>query len=102
MLMFTYMNLNLPFSYLTSFITATLIGFVGHSIFTFRIGRLYKRNAIIFAVQASCAIVIGYIIVSSLIDIGLQPAFAKAIQLVLIFFFNVMFGEFLSFKKVTN
>ena len=99
MLMYSHLQLNLSISYVVSFITATLIGFIGHSIFTFKVGRLYKRNALLFSIQASCALVLGYLAVSTLIGAGFQPAVAKAAQLVLIFFFNVTFGKFLSFRK---
>ena len=99
MLMYTHLQVNLSISYAVSFITATLIGFIGHSIFTFKIGRLFKRNALFFSVQAVCALVLGYLAVSSLIGAGFQPATAKVIQLVLIFFFNVMFGKIISFRS---
>ena len=102
MLMFTHLELNLSLSYVVSFVTATLIGFVGHSIFTFKVGRLYKRNALLFSVQASCALILGYLAVSSLINAGFQPAIAKVTQLILIFFFNVTFGKFLSFRKLAD
>jgi putative flippase GtrA len=97
--MFSYIRFNLPLSYITSFIIATFIGFIGHSFFTFRIGRLYKRNALLFSVQASCALALGYLVVSSLINTGFHPALAKSVQLISIFFFNVTFGKFLSFKE---
>ena len=42
---------------------------------------------------------LGYLIVASLIHAGTLPALAKAIQLVIIFFFNVIFGKMVSFKK---
>jgi putative flippase GtrA len=99
MLMFSYMRFNLPFSYIASFVIATFIGFIGHSIFTFKVGRLYKRNALFFSVQASCALALGYLIVSLLINYGFYPSLAKGVQLCLIFCFNITFGKFLSFRK---
>jgi putative flippase GtrA len=102
MLMYTYLQLNLFVSFAVSFLSATLIGFIGHSMFTFKLGRLFKRNAILFSVQASCALILGYLVVSSLIDAGFQPAVAKANQLVLIFFFNAMFGKMITFKFGSN
>ena len=99
MLMYTYLQLNLFASYVVSFLTATMIGFIGHSMFTFKLGRLFKRNAFLFSVQASCALVLGYLVVSSLIGAGFRPAVAKATQLVLIFFFNAMFGKMFTFKS---
>ena len=98
-LMLTYLNLKLSISYVVSFVVATAIGFVGHSMFTFRVGRLRKRNAAMFIIQAACAMALGYLIVSGLISSGIMPAMAKAIQLVIILFFNVSFGKFVSFKK---
>ena len=100
MLMFSWLKLNLLPSFVISLMAATLIGFIGHSIFTFKLGRLYKRNALFFFFQASCALVLGYSIVFILVNAGLHPAIAKASQLGIIFFFNLSFGKLLSFRKL--
>lgn len=102
MLMLTQLKINLATSYVISFVVATLIGFVGHSMFTFKLGRLCKRNAMMFTIQACCALALGYLLISGLISSGLVPAIAKAMQLVVIFFFNVTFGKVVSFKGKSN
>ena len=99
-LMYSLIGFNLGTSYITSFVIATFIGFIGHSFFTFKVGGLYIRNALLFFIQASCAISLGYIFVLFLIKTGLHPAIAKGLQLISIFFFNVTFGKLFSFKKL--
>ncbi|QDD07085.1 hypothetical protein FIT65_04515 [Candidatus Methylopumilus planktonicus] len=99
LLLFSYLKFNLLASYVLSFSVATVIGFWGHSIFTFRLGQAYKKNAFFFIFQALSALSIGYFIVFLLIRSGIEPVFAKAFQLIIIFSFNVTFGKMVSFKK---
>ena len=82
-----------------SFLVASMIGFIGHSIFTFKIGALYRRNALYFAMQISLAFIIGYTIIYNLILINISPALSKIIQLILVFIFNITFGKLITFKK---
>jgi putative flippase GtrA len=86
-------------SHVIAFSGATMIGFVLHSFFTFSVGRLRYRNAFFFGVQALIALAIGYQILWLLVATGIHPMFAKVLQLGATFFFNVLFGKFLSFKK---
>ncbi len=86
-------------SHVIAFSCATMIGFVLHSFFTFSVGRLRYRNAIFFAIQALIALAIGYQILKLLVTMGVHPMLAKVLQLGATFFFNVLFGKFLSFKK---
>ena len=105
LLLFTKMKVALSIAYVASFTVATVIGFLGHSLFTFEVGKLRQRNAVFFVIQAFCAMLLGYLIVSCLIHLGTLPAIAKAFQLMIIFFFNVAFGKMVSFKKnakITN
>ena len=97
--LYTRLHADLELSYFSSFILATLIGFIGHSIYTFRVGGFYKRNAMFFFAQASIALTIGYLIISKLIFLGMPPIPAKIIQLGCVFIFNVTFGKFVSFKS---
>lgn len=99
LLFYTHLKVGLPMSYVVSFTAATVIGFLGHSFFTFEVGELRQRNAVFFIIQALCALMLGYLIVASLIHAGTLPALAKAFQLAIIFFFNVIFGRMVSFKK---
>lgn len=86
-------------SHVIAFSCATLIGFILHSFFTFAVGRLRYRNAMFFAVQALIALAIGYQILKLLVTMEIHPMLAKVFQLGVTFFFNVLFGKFLSFKK---
>lgn len=86
-------------SHVIAFGSATILGFVLHSFFTFSVGRLRYRNAMFFGVQALIALAIGYQILKLLVAMGIHPMFAKILQLGVTFFFNVLFGKFLSFKK---
>ncbi len=86
-------------SHVIAFSCATMIGFVLHSFFTFSVGRLRYRNAMFFAIQALIALAIGYQILKLLVTMGVHPMLAKVLQLGATFFFNVLFGKFLSFKK---
>lgn len=99
LLLFSYLKFNLLASYVLSFAVATVIGFWGHSIFTYKLGQTYINNAFFFIIQALSALTIGYFIVNNLIRSGIDPAFAKAVQLTIIFSFNVTFGKMVSFKK---
>jgi putative flippase GtrA len=87
------------FAHSLSFISATSVGFVMHSHFTFSIGRLRKRNALFFSVQASIALVLGFFILREMVNHEIPVMVAKFCQLCLTFFFNVLFGKFISFKK---
>lgn len=93
------LDLTLLVSHVIAFSCATTIGFVLHSFFTFAVGRLRYRNAMFFAIQALIALAIGYQILRLLVTMGVHPMLAKVLQLGATFFFNVLFGKFLSFKK---
>ena len=87
------------FAHCASFISATIVGFVMHSHFTFAVGHLRKRNALFFAIQASIALTLGYLILIEMINYEVPIMVAKCSQLCVTFFFNVLFGKFISFKK---
>jgi len=86
-------------SHVMAFSCATILGFVLHSHFTFSIGKLRYRNAMFFCLQGIIALAIGYQILKLLVTMGTNPMFAKVLQLGATFFFNVLFGKFLSFKN---
>ena len=97
--LYSQLKFNLLPSYIISFSAATSIGFWGHSIFTFKLGKTYMKNSVFFIIQAISALSLGYLLVSIFIESGIKPAFAKAAQLIIIFSFNVIFGKMISFKK---
>lgn len=86
-------------SHVIAFSCATSLGFVLHSFFTFSVDRLRYRNAMFFGLQALIALAIGYQILKFLVSMNIHPMLAKVLQLGTTFFFNVLFGKFLSFKK---
>ena len=90
---------SLSVSHSVSFILASTLGFIGHSYFTFRVGRLLVVNGLFFCVQAFIALCLGYYALSTLISMELNPPIAKVLQLFTVFFFNISFGRFISFKK---
>jgi len=86
-------------SHVIAFSCATILGFVLHSLFTFSVGRLRYRNAFFFGIQALIALAVGYQVLKFFVSAGIHPMLAKVLQLGITFFFNVLFGKFLSFKK---
>ena len=92
-------DVGLTVSHVVSFVLASSVGFVGHSYFTFKVGSLLMINGLFFCVQAFIALCLGYYVLSTLVSMGLNPAITKVVQLFCVFFFNVSFGRFISFKK---
>jgi len=98
--LFNNMNSNLFLSHFLSFITATALGFIGHSFYTFKIGYLYKKNLYFFIIQALISLNIGFILLYTFINIlNFESSISKFLQLCLIFNFNFIYGKFISFKK---
>ncbi len=96
---FHYLGVGVSWAYIMGFSMATTLGFFGHSFFTFDVGRVHFKNALLFIFQASLSFLLGYCLLLMLINAGLQVMFAKATQLGLTFFFNVGVGKFVTFKK---
>lgn len=99
MIFYTNLNFNLRISYLLSFIVAITLGFIGHSFFTFNVNLNWKRNLIFFISQCLISLFLGFTIINLLLTSGWHPSIAKVTQLFITFFFNVIFGKFISFKK---
>jgi len=96
---FHYLEVGISWAYIMGFSMATTLGFFGHSFFTFNVGRVHFKNALLFTLQASLSFLLGYCLLLVLINVGFQVMFAKAGQLGLTFFFNVGVGKFVTFKK---
>ena len=100
LLMFKFVLTTLFASHFVSSCCATLVGFVGHSYYTFEIGYLHKVNLIYFIVQVTLALFLGYLILNFFINtLFLSPSLSKIIQLCLVFNFNFYFGKTISYKK---
>lgn len=94
-----YLNTSITLAYALAFSIATLVGFFGHTYFTYEVGRLHLKNALLFVLQATTSFLIGYFLLMLLLGLGLPVMLSKLIQLGLVFFFNVSIGKFLTFKK---
>ena len=100
LLILKFLKTTLFASHFISFCCATLVGFLGHSYFTFEIGYLHKVNLIYFIVQVTLALFLGYLILNFFINtLFLSPSLSKIIQLCLVFNFNFYFGKIISYKK---
>jgi len=100
LLLFTSLQSTLFISHFFSFTIASLIGFLGHSYFTFKVGYLNSKNLIYFIMQATISLLLGYLLLLFFIDnLSLNALIAKIIQLCLVFNFNFIFGKYISFKK---
>ena len=92
LLIFKFILAPLFASHFISFCSATLVGFLGHSYYTFEIGYLHKVNLIYFIIQVTLALFLGYLILTFFINtLSLSPLLSKIIQLCLVFNFNFYF-----------
>lgn len=100
LVLFSLLQGHLPLfvAYIIPFSIATTFGYIGHSYLTFRVGTMSLSTAGKFLIQICLSVAMGYYIVRFLIDGGMAPEVAKAIQLFVGFFFNVSFGRFVSFR----
>jgi len=101
-LAFYYLRLSIAPSYLLAFCAATTIGFFGHSYFTFNVGKMLLKNAILFIFQASLSLFMGFLILKALIGLDVPVMLSKLIQLGITFFFNVGVGRYITFQKRPN
>lgn len=102
-LLFLIFLLNLKWSvfeaYLLSFFISTIFAFFGHVFLTFKLNKFSSKNLFLFTIQVTLALILGYVIISLLININVDMKIAKGIQMVLTFLFSVIFGKYVSFKK---
>lgn len=99
-LTFTIFELSLFFSYSIAFFFTAIIGFVGHSFFTFKVQINSPRNFTFFLLQLCLGFLIGFIVLNFFIQLGIRAEYSKIFQLFCTFFFNVIFGGFISFRSV--
>jgi putative flippase GtrA len=97
--LFEIKDFSLINSYLVGITITTIIGFLGHSFFTFQSHKNYTRNFFSFVIQVIISIILGYSVIFLLIVvIGLNSIFAKIIQMGITFIFNFNFGRLITFK----
>lgn len=86
-------------SHFVGFIVASIIGVIGHSLFTFRLGRVYYSVVIKFLLQVLVMLPISYAVLISYVSaLGVNEV-SKGGQLVTTFFLNVLIGKFITFIK---
>lgn len=97
--LFEFKNYSLSFSYLTSICITTIIGFFGHTFFTFSSDKKLLRNFTFFILQVSISIIIGLTVIYLLIEIvRLNSILSKIIQMGITFMFNFNFGKLITFN----
>lgn len=99
LLFFYQFHFNVNWSYFFAFIISVSFNYFGHSLYTFKTRKIRGISLFLFAIQVTMALIIGYILFNILLYQNIEPFVAKALQLFCTFFFNVLFGNFISFKK---
>jgi putative flippase GtrA len=98
LLLYSYFQIQLIFSFATSYLIASLIGFLGHTYFTFKVNKVNNRNIFYFVTQLCFVATIGFFILKFFL-MYTDARVAKFMQLCCTFLFNILYGKFVSFKK---
>ena len=98
LLLYSYLQIQLIFSFAASYLIASLIGFLGHTYFTFKVNKVKHRNIFYFVTQLCFVATIGYFVLKFFL-VYMDTRVAKLLQLCCTFLFNVLYGKFVSFKK---
>lgn len=86
-------------SYIIAFSSATIIGYLGHNFYTFRVGAFSEKTALIFTIQAISSFSLGYFFLSLILQFGVPVWLAKGMQLMCTFIFNFSFGNYVTFRR---
>ncbi len=98
LLLYSYLQIQLIFSFAASYLIASLIGFLGHTYFTFMLNKVNYRNIFYFVTQLCFVATIGYFVLKFFL-VYMDARVAKLFQLCCTFLFNILYGKFVSFKK---
>jgi len=98
LLLYSYFQIQLVFSFAASYLIASLIGFLGHTYFTFKVNKVNHRNIFYFVTQLCFVATIGYFVLKFFL-VYADVRVAKLLQLCCTFLFNILYGKFVSFKK---
>lgn len=90
---------SLAFSYVVSYLVATVIGYLLHNYFTFSVRLIAKGSVVFYLIQSISVLALGYAIINLFIWMLFVPQIAKFFQLVATFGFNVAFGRYFTFNK---
>ncbi len=98
--MFYYQGFSLNIAFVIAVFCSALIGFFGHTFYTFEVNKVTLRNFIYFIMQLTISFVIGFSIFKLFIYFQFLPEVSKIFQMFCTFGFNVCFGKFITFKKI--
>ncbi len=100
--LFNFFKFGLNEAFIISMPFAALVGFLGHTFFTFKVNKILLRNFIYFIIQLVISFVIGFSVFNIFIYFGVSPEMSKIYQLFCTFWFNFLFGKLVSFRKSTK
>jgi putative flippase GtrA len=82
-----------------SFLTATVLGYFGHTYFTFQLNRFSGKNLFLFKIQAGTVFLYSLMFIYIFVNVlNFNPYLSKILQLATGFFINYTIGYFISFK----
>jgi len=96
-ILYKHLSFDLNISFWSSYIFVSIFGFLGHAYFTFNLHKVTLKNIFYFLTQLFIVASISNIILRYLVVL-IDVRFAKIIQLFCTFFFNILYGKFVSFK----
>ena len=97
--LFNFFNVNLNLAFAIAILFAALVGFFGHTFFTFKVNKIILRNIIYFIIQLLISFIIGFSAFNVFLYFEISPEMSKIYQLFFTFWFNVLFGKLISFRK---
>lgn len=78
---------------------SVIIGYYGHTYYTYKLNKFSKKNLGIYFAQAGLMLCLSYLVLYVLIDsLGVYYPIAKFIQMLICFPINFLVGNFYSFK----
>jgi putative flippase GtrA len=97
--LFNFFKLGFNEAFVISMPFAALVGFLGHTFFTFQVNKILLKNFIYFIIQLAISFFIGFSAFNFFIYFGISPEMSKIYQLFCTFWFNFLFGKLVSFRK---
>ncbi len=97
--LFIYFKFGFNEAFVISMPFAALVGFLGHTFFTFQVNKILLKNCIYFIIQLAISFFIGFSVFNFFICFGISPEVSKFYQLFCTFWFNFLFGKLISFRK---
>jgi putative flippase GtrA len=97
--LFNFYNFSLNLAYIIAIFFSALVSFLAHTFFTFKVNKVLFKNLIYFIIQLLISFIIGISIFSFFVYLQILPEMSKIYQLFFTFWFNFLFGKFISFRK---